>query len=114
MLNEKFPKVKAVLVRVSRGDIHEIDIDISTKTNEVTKYLGGPATFIGQWPEHEIVLLKCADVRTIDPPLNENILRHPFEDEEVLGSILCIRMDKDALPRDLTLKEFLEHKLVLS
>lgn len=113
MFNEIFEPVKAVLIRVQHGELIEIVMDLSTKTSQITEYLGGPATFIGQWPEHEVVILKCSDP-VLDPPMNQNVLAEPFTQEQVLGSILLIRMDQDAIPRDLTLEEVLEHKLVLT
>jgi hypothetical protein len=38
---------------------------------------------------------------------NENILPKPFEDEEVYGKILLMRMDENSDPQDLTVDEYM-------
>lgn len=112
MFDEKFDPVKAVLINVIRNDIKEINLDISSKTSQVSQYLGGSATFIGQWPELNIVIMKCRD-SIFDYGFNTNKLAHPFEDEIVVGPILLVRMNENSEPEDLTLQEVLESKLVL-
>jgi hypothetical protein len=107
MLDEKFEPVKAILLNTNVGDYREISLDISTKTSEVMKYLEGPATFIGQWEELEIVIMK--NPYAVVP--NEHILKEPFDTETHCGPILLVRMDHEAHPRDLTLEECLESKL---
>ena len=72
--------------------------------NEIFKILGGPATFIGQWPEIDVVLLKC----TSSHIKNMNSIPPPFENETVFGKILLIRMDKYSEPNDFTLDEYTE------
>lgn len=112
MFDEKFDPVKAVLIGVQRGDIREISLDISSKTSQVSQYLGGAATFIGQWPEKDVVIMKCRD-SVFDPGFNSNRLNTPFSNERVVGPILLVRMDEKSEPKDLTLEEVLESKLVL-
>ena len=107
MMDEKFDPVRAVLLGTNVTVHQEIIIDISSKTSEIMKYIEGPATFIGQWEEMEVVIMK--NPYAIIP--NEHILKEPFDNEIHCGSILLVRMDHDALPRDLTLKECLEAKL---
>ena len=112
MFNEKFDPVKAVLVGVQRGDIREVSLDISSRTSQVFEYLGGRGTFIGQWPEYNIVIMKCAD-SIFDPGINNNRLAKPFHMERVVGPILLIRMDENAEPKDLFLSEVQESMLAL-
>ena len=112
MFDEKFEPVKAVLIKERKGDIEEIMIDISSKNSQVTQYLGGTGTFIGQWPEKDIVIMKCRE-SLFEPALNMNKLAEPFHEEIVSGPILLIRMDENAEPKDLNLVEVLESKLVL-
>jgi len=111
MLSEDFPPVKAVLIGTSRGDFEEISLDISFKNSQVTQYLGGSGTFIGQWADHNIVIMKCRECLR-EPDINKNILAKPFKGETTLGPILLIRMNDDAEPRDLTLQEVLDLKLI--
>lgn len=59
-------------------------------------------TFIGQWPEIDVVIMK--GVNGGKP--NENILPNPFHEEKVLGKILLIRMDKNSEPQNFTKVEF--------
>jgi hypothetical protein len=112
MFDYEFPIVKAVLVGVQRGDMRQIDLDISSKSSQITQYLGGSATFIGQWPELDIVIMKCRDC-IVEYGFNENKLVSPFHRESVVGPILMIRMNEKSEPVDLTLQEVLESKLVL-
>lgn len=94
---------KAVLIHEEEGNIDEIDFDIDPRKNEIYKILSGRGTFIGQWPDIDVVIMKSVSGGT---RLNENILPFPFHGEEVLGKILLIRMDKDSEPRDFTKAEF--------
>ncbi len=112
MFDEKFDPVKAILVGVQSGDIREVSLDISSRTSQVAQYLGGRGTFIGQWPEHDIVIMKCVDT-IFDPGLNSNRLAKPFHKETVVGPMLLIRMDEKAEPKDLFLSEVQASKLVL-
>jgi hypothetical protein len=93
----------AVLIKEQFGNIQEIDLDITPSENEIFLRLGGPATFIGQWPTIDVVIMKCI----YGEALNHNILPTPFNTEEVYGPILLVRMDENSDPRDFTLEEYL-------
>ncbi len=98
----------AVLINEERNDIVEIVIDISPEKNEIFNILKGKASFIGQWPDEDVVILKCSESR-IQLNLNQNRLPRPFTNMFILGKILLIRMDEYSDPQDFTLKEY--HKL---
>jgi hypothetical protein len=93
----------AVLIREQFGDIRQIDLDIDPRKNEIFLLLSGRPTFIGQWPDLDVVIMKpeYSKIR------NNNKLPPPFNDEEVNGSILLVRMDENSDPRDFTLEEYL-------
>ena len=93
---------KAVLIHEDEGNIEEIDVDIEPSKNEIFKILGGPQTFIGQWPELNVVIMKAENAVVV----NENIIPSPFHDEEVMGKILLIRMDVNSEPQDFTVIEY--------
>ena len=93
---------KAVLIHEEEGNIEEIDLDIDPSKNEIFKILSGSATFIGQWPEIDVVIMKAVQASK----LHENILPPPFHGEEIYGKVILIRMDKDSEPRNFTLQEF--------
>jgi hypothetical protein len=93
----------AVLIREQIGDITQIDLDIDPRKNEIFLLLSGRPTFIGQWPDLDVVIMK-PEYSEIH---NNNKLPPPFNDEEVNGSILLVRMDENSDPRDFTLKEYL-------
>jgi len=93
----------AVLIRERIGDITQIDLDIDPRKNEIFLLLSGRPTFIGQWPDLDVVIMK-PEYSKIH---NNNKLPPPFNDEEVNGSILLVRMDENSDPRDFTLKEYL-------
>jgi hypothetical protein len=94
---------KAVLIHEIKDRYEEIELDIEPSKNEIFKLLGGRGTFIGQWPEIDVVIMK-AEQGMIE---NDNILPSPFHGEEVRGKILLIRMDENSEPQDFTLDEYL-------
>jgi len=96
---------KAVLIHEEEGNIEEIVIDIDPKKNEIFNILSGRGTFIGQWPEIDVVIMKS--VESGSGIRNDNTLPFPFHGEETLGKILLIRMDEDSEPRDFTKEEFM-------
>ncbi len=97
---------KAILIHEKLGDIVEIDLDISPHKNEIFKLLEGGQTFIGQWPDIDVVIMKPEDGKM----KNENILPHPFDVEEVYGKILLVRMDENSEHQDFTLNEYGRYK----
>lgn len=92
---------KAVLIGEQENDISEIDLDIT----QIFLILKGPATFIGQWPELDVVIMKCRE-SIFELVLNHNVLPAPFETEAVLGPILLVRMNADSEPEDFTVQEY--------
>ena len=93
----------AILINEQLGDIREIDLDIRPRKNEIFKILSGSPTFIGQWPEIDVVIMKPQ----YGIKLNNNKLPPPFDDEEIRGSVLLVRMDENSDPGDFTLKEYI-------
>lgn len=94
---------KAVLIGVERYDLNEIDLDIDPKKNQIMHIFDGQATFIGQWPDIDVVILRAVN-SNLD--INKNTLPYPFSDIEVRGPILLVRMDTYSEPKDFTLKEY--------
>lgn len=92
----------AVLIHETNGHIEQIELDIAPHKNEIFTIIGGTQTFIGQWPDIDVVILKSVQAKK----LNENTLPPPFHGEEVYGKILLVRMDENSEPKDFTLREF--------
>jgi hypothetical protein len=99
--------VTAVLINERFNDIHEIDIDLSPEKNEICKILRGKATFLGQWEDEFVVILKCKE-SVFKLKRNENVLPRPFSSMDVDGRILLIRMDEDSEPQDFKKSEYTE------
>ena len=93
----------AVLIKEQLGDVREVDLDIDPRKNQIFILLSGSPTFIGQWPDLDVVIMKAQYAEK----LNNNTLPPPFDTEEVRGSILLVRMDENSDPRDFTLEEYL-------
>jgi hypothetical protein len=93
---------KAVLIHETLNHIEEIDVDIEPSKNEIFKILLGRATFIGQWPEIDVVIMK-PEHGLIE---NENVLPYPFHGDDVKGKVLLMRMDENSEPQDFTLREY--------
>lgn len=88
---------KAVLLREQKGDIEEILINES----DIYKYLKGPATFIGAYPECDVVVMACRE-SMFELCVNQNTLPPPMEGEVVTGPILLTKME----PEDFTLADW--------
>ena len=93
---------KAILIHESLGAIEEVYLDISPAKNQIFLLLGGPQTFIGQWPDIDVVIMKAENATM----KNENKLPYPFNNEEVYGKILLVRMDENSDPQDFTIEEY--------
>lgn len=96
--------VVCVLISEEEGSFSEVDINI--QGTDLYRLLKGTGTFIGQFPDSDIVIMKNEE-SFFDLMENRNKLPEPFHDEHVLGPILLIRMDENADPRDFTLSEYL-------
>lgn len=93
----------AVLIHEDENHIEQIHLDIEPTKNEIFKLLSGRATFIGQWPDIDVVIMK-PEVGLIK---NDNILPEPFHEEEIAGKILLVRMDENSDPQDFMLDEYM-------
>jgi hypothetical protein len=99
--------VTAVLINERLDDVHEIDVDLSPEKNEICKILRGKATFLGQWEDEFVVILKCKE-SVFKLKRNQNILPRPFSNMGVDGRILLIRMDEQSEPQDFKKSEYME------
>jgi len=94
--------VKCILINEKLGHIQEIDTPLQ---GDIYILLKGPGTFIGQYEDIDVVIMKCRE-SPVELSVNQNKLPPPFENEEVLGPILLIRMNEFSKPEDFTLQEF--------
>ena len=92
----------AVLIHEKLDQIREVELDLAPDVNEAHILLGRHPTFIGQWPEIDVVIMK-SEIGEIP---NENNLPEPFSNEDVLGPILLIKMDEQSEPQNFTLEEY--------
>jgi len=102
------PVCKCVLLSAAKGTTTEIDVDMTPKTNNCAKLLGGQPTFIGQWPEIGVILMMARDAPA-GSVKNTIKLPYPFHkipDGEIVGDILLVRMDDSSNPADITLAEY--------
>jgi Family of unknown function (DUF5880) len=75
--------------------IEEIDIDTTPQKQMVSEVLGGKFTFVGQYEDEGIMLM----VRNVDgldddqlPPINTHVLQPPFDEHEIRGDILILKV----------------------
>ena len=94
--------VKCVLVSEQLGNIEEIETPLSSDMFYILK---GPGTFIGQYEDIDVVVMKCRE-SFMELSTNQNRLPPPFDNECVLGPILLVRMNQNSEPEDFTLEEF--------
>lgn len=97
--------VTCVLISEEDGNISDVEINIVG--NDLYRILKGTGTFIGQFPDTDIVIMKC-DVSYFDLFENRNTLPEPFHNEVVLGPILLIYMDDNAEPQKFTVLDYFE------
>ena len=100
------PPVKAVLIYEIKNKIEEIRIDISKDPYQLLK---GSTTFIGQWPDINVVIMKNK-TSMFELTDNMNTLPAPFNSDNVKGPILLIRMNEESEPEDFTLEEYKKFK----
>jgi hypothetical protein len=103
--------VNCVLLSEEDGNVTDVEIDI--RGNDLYKILKGTGTFIGQFPDTDIVIMKC-DESFFKLMENRNRLPEPFHEEVVLGPILMIRMNENADPQNFTVSEYLRRYPSLS
>lgn len=114
MLQSEGPIVKCVLLKADSVDnlpkspskptdnkrtvlahlVDEIDIDTTPKMNMVHQILGGKFTFLGQYEDEGIVLMirSMGDVEECSLPVNPHVLQPPFDDADVRGDILVMKV----------------------
>ena len=95
--------VKCVLIGESLGDIQVIE---SPLQKDIYTLLKGPGTFMGQYDHVDVVIMKCRE-SIFELELNQNKLPEPYQNEQVFGPILLVRMNENSEPEDFTLQEFL-------
>ena len=75
--------------------IEEVEIDTTPQKQMVAQVLGGKFTFVGQY-EDEGIMLMVRNVEDLDedqlPPINAHKLQPPFDEHEVRGDILIVKV----------------------
>ncbi len=94
--------VKCVLISEQFGNIEEIETPLGSDMFYILK---GPGTFIGQYADIDVVVMKCRE-SLMDLSRNQNVLPPPFDTEVVEGPILLVRMNQNSEPEDFTVEEF--------
>lgn len=98
LLKSQGPVVSAVLLKAD-ATVQELDIDTTPQKQMVQKTLGGPFTFLGQYEEEGIMLMCLRDNNNEQGaeegnnlPVNQHKLQPPFDEAQVRGDILCLRV----------------------
>ena len=94
--------VKCVLISEQLGAVEEIDTPLQ---NDIYMILKGPGTFIGQYEDLDVVVMKCRESPYV-LDINQNKLPPPLDEEEVRGPILLVRMNINSEPEDFTYEDF--------
>lgn len=93
LLKSKGPIVQAVLLRSGpEATIEQVEIDTTPQKQMVSKILGGPFTFLGQYEEEGIMLICLRDGDNKKLACNEHKLQPPFDASHVRGDILLLRV----------------------
>ncbi|CEO94860.1 DUF5880 domain-containing protein [Plasmodiophora brassicae] len=98
------PTVTAVLLKPD-GAVEQVSVDTTPKVNAAATLLNGNPTFVGQWPQINVVIM-CSKVRDDDWAQNTHKLQVPFSKSVVYGNILLLRMDDHARPSNFTKEEW--------
>ena len=108
MLSSEGPVVKAVVLRAT-GEAEELSFDSTPAKNEAAKILGGSATFVGQFPAVNVIVMRLRDAGSATPVSKHSAaLAPPLHALEapVRGDMLLVRMDDEGEPADFTLSEY--------
>jgi len=107
MMNSSGPTVSAVLLKAD-GTVEEVKYDTTPKANEISKFLGGAPTIVGQWDQiGGVVVCKKREV-TDEDEKNHHLLRFPLHQELIKGHLFCVRMDENANAVDFSKAEYEE------
>jgi Family of unknown function (DUF5880) len=110
-LHSSGPIVTAVLLKAD-ATVEQLAIDTTPQKQSVQQVLGGPFTFLGQYEEEGIVLMclrggegneeeEGHEGNVVDNnsnnkkkrlPINQHKLQPPFDESQVRGDILCLRV----------------------
>jgi Family of unknown function (DUF5880) len=106
-LHSSGPIVTAVLLKAD-ATVEQLVIDTTPQKQSVQQVLGGPFTFLGQYEEEGIVLMCLRGGGSDDDddedheddvvdkkkrlPINQHKLQPPFDESQVRGDILCLRV----------------------
>ena len=120
IMKSKGPIVKAVLLR-SDGTIDQVDVDTTPQEQHVSKLLGGPFTFLGQYHDEGLMLMirrpdenendnnDTTTTTTTTLTKNQHSLQPPFDTATVHGNILAIKVadvDDDEVANNTTNEDF--------
>lgn len=110
VLSSKGPVVDAVLLpaNANKSAPETIKVDTTPKKEEVSKILGGPFTFLGQYEEEGIVLMIRKE-STEELATNPHKLQPPFDDSEIKGDILVMKVAPEEDAENATNEEFFLH-----
>jgi hypothetical protein len=112
MLSSEGPIVKAVVLRAT-GEAEELSFDSTPAKNEASMILGGSATFVGQFPAVNVIVMRLRDAGSATPVSKHSAaLAPPLHALEapVRGDMLLVRMDDEGEPADFTLSEYTAFK----
>lgn len=112
-----------ILHLTADGKLHTMHADMTPTANTVNNLLGGSATFVGELPAPlNAVVAVRRDQTSTTLPVNKHTLPAPFSQgyasydkkgkesfAPVRGDIVIVRMDKDAVPTDLSEAEYTKY-----
>ena len=107
MMSEDGPVVQAVILRTN-GTSEELTINMGPARREVERILGmNGNSFVGQYVEQGVVAVKSYTPPNNTPPNTHTPLPPPLDAEGVvIGDIVLVRINDDAVPEDFTLAEW--------
>jgi len=104
IMQSEGPTAQIVILKAD-GVVKEETFDSTPAKNELSELMGGPVTILGKYHQNGVILLKLRSPQP-NSPKNSHPLHAPFAEEEVIGPIALVKMDKDALPVDFTKADF--------
>ena len=104
VMSKEGPIVTAVHI-TAEGVAKEVTLDMTPKKDEPAKLLGGTISIEGSYPDMDVVVMARREPEN-DTAANPHKLPSPFDRKEIKGSMVLVRMDEEAEPKPLTLKEY--------
>ena len=107
IMSTEGPIIDLIVIRASTGKAELLsNVDMTPKLNPAARILGGQGTFVGQYPDLGVMVMRKRETVEGKDAKNPYKLPVPFADATILGDILLVRVNDESEPESITLDEW--------